>query len=217
MCLRHILMFIYFGNWRTIPVSVWLLCVMIWMMIGIVSNCRAAGTNYSPRRLFVAGLYCYCGDRERRLSCGGFARKLDCRGCVTAASALSRLTSPLSKFPPLAVDRGSPFPEPGRGPYTAPCLRADYARSGRNRRPSPAVIITDFAPALPSGSRVGCVLRPGMDRSRKLTLPRRAVCAGSHVIQPSLGLPTLPQAFRAYAQGTKGNERRVGLTSAFLE
>ena len=39
--------------------------------------------------------------------------------------------------------------------------RADSARSGRNRRPSPAVIITDFAPALPSGSRIGCGLRPG--------------------------------------------------------
>ena len=95
--------------------------------------------------------------------------------------------------------------------------RADSARSGRNRRPSPAVIITDFAPALPSGSRVGCGLRLGMDRSRKLTLPRRAVCAGSPAIQPSLGLPTLPPAFRACAQGTKGNERRVGLMSAFPE
>ena len=77
------------------------------------------------------------------------------------------------------------------------------------------MIITDFAPALPSGSRVGCGLRPGMDRSRKLTLPRRAVCVGSPVIQPSLGLPTLPPAFRACAQGTKRNERRVGLMSAF--
>ena len=36
-------------------------------------------------------------------------RNLDCRGCVTSASALSRLTSPPAIFLPLAVAGGSPF------------------------------------------------------------------------------------------------------------
>ena len=38
----------------------------------------------------------------------GVIRNLECRISVTAADALSRLTSALSRYPPLAVDRASP-------------------------------------------------------------------------------------------------------------
>lgn len=65
-----------------------------------------------PRSPF--GLCSACSARPGPARVGSSAfRNLDCRGGITAAAALSRLTSPPTKLPPMAVVGGSPASPPG--------------------------------------------------------------------------------------------------------
>lgn len=109
-------------------------------------------------------------------------RSLDCRGGITAAAALSRLTSPPTKFPPQAVVGGSPFVgaggrrlSEGRGSHAAahsPAVTAPAGAKGAppgrgwraNRRQAPS------SPAAGPHCPLGAGLREGPQ-------PAAAVCA----------------------------------------
>ena len=74
-------------------------------------------TDAFPGRVGKASELMGCGlflpsAASQAADCGRFVipRTLDCRGCVTAASALSRVTSQPVIFPPPAVTGCSPLP-----------------------------------------------------------------------------------------------------------
>ena len=54
------------------------------------------------------GHFRFLGRGSRQARTVAYFRVLNCRGGVTVTAALFRTTSPLAKFPPLAVARGSP-------------------------------------------------------------------------------------------------------------
>ena len=81
----------------------------------------------SVRRIYALGPRCpfhscaSCRARPGPAHFGGSAfRNLDCRSCVTAASALSRLTSPPTRLPPPAVSSVRP---PGLSAIARPSPR----------------------------------------------------------------------------------------------